>query len=148
MTEQTLNKIRRGLLYTAFLMVALALSYVLAYPLEYSPLGYDVVEKKDDAVTVQPHNALGIEEERITYTPTQDDEWKMRWLVDEIASQKMHYHMFFASIIVAIYWVGVDYLKGKSLKKVLLLSFSTICFAGISLISHLNGIKEITEKFI
>ncbi|MCP3031535.1 hypothetical protein LF817_09255 [Halobacillus sp. A1] len=148
MNEESMNKIRRALLYTALLMLSFVLSYVIAYPLEYSPLGYDVVEKKKDAVTVQHHNLLGIEKESITYTPAQDDEWYMGWVVDEIESQKVHFHLFFTSVIVSIFWGGMDYLRGKSQKKIWWFCFSTITFAGISLLSHLNGIKEITENFI
>ncbi|MBX0356714.1 hypothetical protein [Halobacillus sp. Nhm2S1] len=145
MNEELLNKARRILLYIAFLLAAFLLSYFLAYPFGYSPLGYDVLEKEGNAVVVQSMNAWGVEEKRVTYQPPEGDEWRAKALVDRIESQAMEYHLFFTAIIVAIFWVGMDVLKGKPLGKVLVLSCFYVFFSGLSLIQHLGGIKEILE---
>ncbi|GEN52524.1 hypothetical protein [Halobacillus faecis] len=148
MSEELLNKVRRILLYIAFLLAAFLLSYFLAYPLGYSPLGYEVVKKEENSVVVQSLNTWGIEEKRVTYQPPEGDEWRAKALVDRIHAQAMEYHLFFTAIMVAIFWVGMDVLKGKPLGKVLVLSCFYVFFSGLSLIQHLGGIKEILEGSI
>ncbi|MGR9050423.1 hypothetical protein ACQ4XT_17465 [Halobacillus faecis] len=145
MSEELLNKVRRILLYIAFLLAAFILSYGLAYPLGYAPLGYEVVEKQENAVVVQSLNAWGFKEERITYQPPEGDEWRAEALIDRIKGQAMEYHLFFTSIMVAIFWVGLDVLKGVPLKKVLVLSCFYVFVSGLSLIRHLGDIKEILD---
>ncbi|MYL51658.1 hypothetical protein GLV98_19500 [Halobacillus litoralis] len=145
MGEETLNKIRRVLLYTAFLLAAFFLSYFVAYPLGYSPLGYEVVEKQENTVVVQSLNTWGFEEKRITYQPPEEEEWRQAALVDRIEGQAMEYHLFFTAIMVAIFWVGMDVMKGKPLGKVLVLSCFYVFFSGLSLIQHLGDINEILE---
>ncbi|WP_394218962.1 hypothetical protein [Halobacillus trueperi] len=147
MGEETLNKIRRMLLYTAFLLAAFFLSYFLAYPLGYSPLGYEVVEKQENTVVVQSLNTWGFEEKRITYQPSNGDEWRAGALVDRIEDQAMEYHLFFTAIMVAIFWVGMDVLKGKPLGKVLVLSCFYVFVSGLSLIQHLGYINEMLKSF-
>ncbi|REJ11169.1 hypothetical protein [Halobacillus trueperi] len=145
MSEEMLNKVRRVLLYIAFLMAAFFLSYFLAYPLGYFPLGYEVVEKQENAVVVQSLNMWGFEEERVTYQPPEGYEWRTEALADRIDGQAMEYHLFFTSIMVAIFWLGVEVLQGKSLKKVLVLSSFYVFVSGLSLIQHLGDIKGILE---
>lgn len=145
LSEELLNKVRRILLYIAFLMVAFFFSYILAYPLGYSPLGYEVVKNHDNTVVVQSLNTWGIEEERITYQAPEEDEWKAKALVDRIERQPMEYHLFFTSIMVAVFWLGMEVRKGQSLKKVLVLSGFYVFVSGLSLIRHLRDIQEILE---
>lgn len=146
MSEEMLIKIRRVLLYIAFLMIAFVIAYFVAYPLGYSPLGYEVKEKKEGMVVLQSYNAWGMEDEIVTYQPPEWDEWKLEWLVDLIGEQEFHYLFFFTSIIVAFFWVGVDVLKGKSLKSVLILSSLYVFMSALSLVQHLNDINDILQN--
>lgn len=146
MSEEMLIKIRRVLLYIAFLMIAFVIAYIVAYPLGYSPLGYEVKEKKEGMVVLQSYNTWGMEDEIVTYQPPEWDEWKLEWLVDLIGEQEFHYLFFFTSIIVAFFWVGVDVLKGKPLKSVLILSSLYVFMSALSLVQHLNDIKDILQN--
>lgn len=146
MSEEMLKKVRRFLLYTAFLMVAFVISYFIAYPLGYSPLGYEVLENKEDMVVLQPYNTWGLKEAQVTYQPPEGEEWKLKWLADLIDRQAFNYHFFFTSVIVAVFWVGMDILKGSSLKRILILSSLYVGMSGLSLIQHLNDIKDIIQS--
>ncbi|QAS54383.1 hypothetical protein [Halobacillus litoralis] len=118
MTEQTLKKVRSVLLYIAFVALSLLVSYLLAYPAGYAPLGYGVISKQEETVKIQPYNTWGIEKEPIIFQPVEGEEWEMKRLVDLIEKQDMWYLMFFASCLIALYMVGTDLLKGETLKKV------------------------------
>ncbi|SFK32164.1 hypothetical protein SAMN04487936_11155 [Halobacillus dabanensis] len=146
MSEAKLKKIRRVLLYTAFLMAAFVISYFIAYPLGYSPYGYEVLENKEGGIVLQSYNTFGLEGERVPYQPREGEEWKQEWLVDLIGQQEFHYHLFFTSMIVAVFWVGMDVVKGKSLKSALILSCFYVFTSGLSLVQHLDDIKDILHS--
>ncbi|UOQ44929.1 hypothetical protein MUN89_02960 [Halobacillus salinarum] len=141
-----MKKLRKTLLYVAFVLAAFVLAYFIAYPLGYSPLGYDVLEKKEGEVVLQSYNTLGLEEEKITYQPREEDRWKMDRLVERINQQESEYLLFFTSIIVATFWIEKEVLAGKSLKRVLLLSCLYVVPPGLSLLQHLNVIKDILKS--
>ncbi|KMM38027.1 hypothetical protein [Guptibacillus hwajinpoensis] len=146
MTEEFLSKVRRGLLFIAFLMLAFSLSYLIAYPLGYSPLGYEVIELKDDLVVLQSYNVLGMENERITYQPQEDEIWKLGLINDLIDQQQSEYLLFFTTLMLAIFLGGMGLLRSKSFKSVVFQGFLYVLIPGISLVRHLNDIKDILQS--
>ncbi|MGP4060299.1 hypothetical protein [Halobacillus sp. H74] len=146
MTEQTLKKVRSFLLYIVFITISLVVSYFLAYPAGYAPLGYEVISQQEKSVKIQPYNTWGVEKEPITFQPVEGEEWEMERLVDLIEKQDMWYLMFFASCLIALYMVGTDLLKGETLKKVAWRSVFLVLFPAISLVQHLHDIQEILKN--
>ncbi|WP_226577916.1 hypothetical protein [Halobacillus litoralis] len=142
MSEKLLGKVRRGLLSIAFVMAAFVLSYCITYPLGYSPLGYEVLEKKEGSAVLQSYNTWGQKEVILTYHPPEGEEWKLDWLIDRIHGQEQEYLFFFTSMIVAVGWIAFDVRKGKPLKKVLPLSCLYVFISGLSLITHLHDIQS------
>ncbi|WP_283154114.1 hypothetical protein [Guptibacillus hwajinpoensis] len=111
MSEEVLRKVRRILFYSALLMIAFVLSYFIAYPLGYSPLGYEGLEAKEDTLVLQSYNVLGLEENRITYEPQKGEEWKVELLKDLVNQQQTQYLFFFIPIMLAIFWGEFDLLR-------------------------------------
>ncbi|WP_281975748.1 hypothetical protein [Halobacillus litoralis] len=146
MTEQTLKKVRSVLLYIAFITISLLVSYLLAYPAGYAPLGYEVISKQEETVKIQPYNTWGIEKEPITFQPVEGEEWEMERLVDLIEKQDMWYLLFFASCFIAFYSVAKDLWKGDNLQKVAWKTLFVVLFPAISLVQHLHDIQEILKN--
>ncbi|MYL63506.1 hypothetical protein GLW07_09090 [Bacillus hwajinpoensis] len=146
MSEEVLRKVRRVLLYIALLMIAFVLSYIIAYPLGYSPLGYEGIEVKEDKLVLQSYNVLGLEKNRIIYEPPKGKEWKVELLKDLVNQQQTQYLFFFSPIMLALFWGGFDLLRKKSLKRVLFQGFLYAFVPGVSLIRHLNDIKDILQN--
>ncbi|MGP4074703.1 hypothetical protein [Halobacillus sp. K22] len=143
MSEEKLNKIRRFLLYTAFVMTAFVLSYVVAYQIGYSPLGYEVIEKKEGAVLVQSHNILGLKAENINFNPEQDNDWHIDMLVERVGQLKEDYFLFFASIFAVPVLIIKELYKGKQKKGVLFAVLLIMIFPVITLMTSLNEIESI-----
>lgn len=98
MSEKTLSKIRGFLLNVLFMIIAFMMSYIMAYEIGYAPLGYEIIEKKEETVLVQSHNLLGLKEEKINFHPADYKEWHIDMLVDRVGYLKQDYLLFFASI--------------------------------------------------
>ncbi|MYL65484.1 hypothetical protein GLW07_19175 [Bacillus hwajinpoensis] len=146
MSEEVLRKVRRIFVYIALLMIAFVLSYIIAYPLGYSPLGYEEMEIKEDKLLLQSYDFLGMEENRIPYEPQKGEEWKVGLLKDLVNQQQTQYLFFYTAIMLAIFWGGFDLLRKKSLKRVLFQGFLYAFVPGVSLIRHLNDIKDVLQN--
>ncbi|WP_377890135.1 hypothetical protein [Alkalihalobacillus sp. R86527] len=147
MSEELLKKIRGGLLYIGFLIIAFSVSYFIAYPLGYSPLGYEVVETNEDRVVLQSYNILGQEDEGMTYLPQEGEEWRAGLLKDLVSYLPKEYLFFFTTIIVGLFWGGIDLLRKKSWIRVVLWVGLLVIVPAVSLNKHLNDIQEILQNY-
>jgi|GEM_PF-4070192 len=143
MSEKTLSKIRGFLLNVLFLVIAFGMSYIMAYQISYSPLGYEVIEKKEEAVLVQSHNLLGLKEEKINFRPSEDKEWHIDMLVDLVGQLKQDYLLFFASIFAVPLLTIKEFYRGKQKRIVLFAVVLLMAFPTITLMSSLNDIESI-----
>ncbi|MGP4070007.1 hypothetical protein [Halobacillus sp. B29] len=143
MSEETLSKIRGFLLNVLFLIIAFVLSYIMAYQISYSPLGYEIIEKKEEAVLVQSHNLLGLKEEQINFHPSADKEWHIDMLVDRVSQLKQDYLLFFASIFAIPLLIIKEFNRGKHKTIVLFAVLMVMIFPVITLMSSLNDIESI-----
>ncbi|MCA0987464.1 hypothetical protein [Guptibacillus algicola] len=147
MSEEMLTKIRRVLLYIAFLIIATSIAYVIAYPLGYSPLGYDVIDTNGDTVVLQSFNILGVEDEKVTYQPEEDEEWRAGLLTDLVGYLQQEYFFFFTTLLVGMFWGVLDFIRKKSWVRVVLQFGLLFIVPAVSLNKHLNDIKEILQNY-
>lgn len=147
MSEEMLSKIRRVFLYIAFLMIATSVAYVIAYPLGYSPLGYDVIEKKGDTIVLQSYTIFGIEDGKITYQPEEGEEWRAGLLTDIVGYLQREYFFFFTTLMVGIFFGVLDFIRNKSWVRVALQYGLLFIVPAVSLNKHLNDIKEILQNY-
>ncbi|MGB7999911.1 MAG: hypothetical protein WCF60_07505 [Anaerobacillus sp.] len=146
MSEEVLKKVRRFLVYIALLLVAVVLSYIIAYPLGYTPLGYKGIGAKEGKLVVQSFNIVGLEDNRITYVPPKGKEWKSELLMDLMNQQRTQYLIFFTPLMVALFWGVFDLFRKKTITRVLLQGCLYILVPGVSLMQHLNDIKNILQN--
>ncbi|MCA1010563.1 hypothetical protein [Halobacillus halophilus] len=143
MSEETLSKIRGFLLNILFIIIAFVLSYIMAYEISYSPLGYEIIEKKEEAVLVQSHNLLGIKGEKINFHPSEDKQWHIDMLVERVYQLKQDYLLFFASIFAIPLLIIKEFNRGKHKRIVLFAVLMVMIFPIITLMSSLNDIESI-----
>ncbi|WP_273851970.1 hypothetical protein [Guptibacillus spartinae] len=148
MSEESLRKGRRFLVYLAFFMIAVSLSYLLVYPLGYSPLGYETINTKDDLVVLQSDNLIGLEEDRMTYVPQEGEEWTVGYLKDLIQQQRTQYFFFFTPLLLALLWGALDLMRKKSWLRVLIQGSLYVFVPTVSLVTHLNNIKDVLQHAI
>lgn len=148
MSEESVRKVRRFLVYLAILMIAVALSYILVYPLGYSPLGYETINTKDDLVVLQSDNVIGLEEERVTYVPQEGEEWTIGYLKDLIQQLRTQYFFFFTSLFIALLWGAFDLMRKKSWRRVLIKGCLYVFVPTVSLVTQVNNIKDVLNHAI
>ncbi|MCA0173976.1 hypothetical protein [Bacillus sp. RAR_GA_16] len=148
MSEESVRKVRRFLVYLAILMIAVALSYILVYPLGYSPLGYETFNTKDDLVVLQSDNVIGLEEERVTYVPQEGEEWTIGYLKDLIQQLRTQYFFFFTSVFIALLWGAFDLMRKKSWRRVLIQGCLYVFVPTVSLVTQVNKIKDVLNHAI
>lgn len=146
MIEEILRKVRRFLIYIALLIVAFGVSHMLVYSLDYKPLGYEGIKGNEEFAIIQSYNILGLEEEKITFEPPEGEEWTVELLRSRISQQETSYLFLFTPLLVAIFWGAVDLVRGKTVKRVLVQSFLYVLFPALSLMDHLNDIKDILQN--
>ncbi|MFZ0369206.1 MAG: hypothetical protein WAM07_06370 [Halobacillus sp.] len=143
MSEKTLSKIRGFLLNVLFMIIAFMMSYIMAYQIGYAPLGYEIIEKKEETVLVQSHNLLGLKEEKINFHPPDYKEWHIDMLVDRVGYLKQDYLLFFASIFAVPLLIIKELYRGKQKRIVLFAVLFLMIFPTITLMSSLNDIESI-----
>ncbi|WP_270181312.1 hypothetical protein [Alkalihalobacillus sp. CinArs1] len=145
MSEDVLKKIRLVLFYIGFLIIAVSVSYFIAYPVGFAPNGYELIESTEDKATLQTYTIMGMKDEEITYRPEEENEWKITFLSERIDQLPQDYFFFFTSVTVAIFWAGIDFIRRRSLKRSLLQAGAFMLFPTLTLVGSINDIKDVIQ---
>ncbi|WP_226036518.1 hypothetical protein [Aquibacillus saliphilus] len=141
MKESTVIKIRSMLVYFLLLFVALLIAYTAVYTFNVKPNGYQVISQKEGAITLQTYTIFGMKENAIIYSPPENQQWKVGYLVDLVSDQKLQLLLFFATAFFSLFLFLSIVRKGDTV--LYSLYKSGIIAAVIALIPYINNLDKI-----
>ncbi len=95
------KKAKRFIGISLLLLISTGINYLLVYELSYTPMGYEVVAKSEESITIQTYDVFNMEDSRYDTTFSGNKTWRIESLTDSVERHNFSLFLLFMCITIS-----------------------------------------------